>query len=69
MYKAKIKGEWVEYNYAISAISTQVDKILEELTKNGLNPIYLGKSKVTKDSNDVISHLKRRSLFFKINNV
>ena len=63
--KAKIKGEWVEYDYAINCNHTIKDKIISALEKNLQCKVeYLGKSKAI-EIDGVITLLKKRSLFFK----
>lgn len=64
--KAKIKGEWLAYNYAINSPHQNVDKIIALVNKStGKNLEYIGKSKVI-CINDEIIHLAKRHLFFKV---
>lgn len=62
--KAKIKKEWVEYDYAINANHTAIESILLGLQNNGITAEYIGKSKAILIKGKIVL-LKKRSLFFK----
>jgi hypothetical protein len=63
--ETKIKGVWVDYNYAINCNHTALPIIQNALKKNGFHSEFLGKSKAIKIDGE-IKLLKRRTLFFKI---
>lgn len=64
MTRVNLKGEWVDYDYAIDCDQSNVDSILLELQNRGITAQYLGKSKAIKLDNKVVC-LTKRHLFFK----
>lgn len=62
--EAKIKKEWIHYDYSINALfPDQIPKDYEEHTGRKIE--YLGKSKAIQDENGKVIHLQTRHLFFK----
>lgn len=63
--KAKIKGEWVAYDYAINTNLSTLDMVLNGLKENGKEAEFLGRSKAVMDPEGKVTQLHRRSMFFK----